>query len=211
MGLSVVGAGFGRTATLSVKFALEQLELGPCYHMKEVFENPHFRKYWGAAARGEAVNWDEVFEGYVSAVDWPVCTYYRELADHFPDAKVLLTVRDPRKWFASAHNTIFSAENRARMLSADADDDTRAMGNLIMVDTFDGQLENVEHAISVFEKHVETVKRTIPEERLLVYEASEGWEPLCAFLGVPVPDGPFPRVNTSQEFRERWTRPSEGP
>jgi hypothetical protein len=97
------------------------------------------------------------------------------------------------------------------MLSADADDDTRAMGNLIMVDTFDGQLENVEHAISVFEKHVETVKRTIPEERLLVYEASEGWEPLCAFLRVPVPDGPFPRVNTSQEFRERWTRPSEGP
>lgn len=210
MGLSVVGAGFGRTATLSVKFALEQLGLGPCYHMKEVFEHPHFRKYWGAAARGETVNWDEVFEGYVSAVDWPVCTYYRELAEHFPDAKVLLTVRDPRKWFVSAHTTILSAENRARMLSADADDDTRDMGNLIMVDTFDGQLENEEHAISVFEKHIETVKRTIPEERLLVYEASEGWEPLCAFLGVPVPDGPFPRVNTSQEFRERWTRPSEG-
>jgi hypothetical protein len=210
VGLSVVGAGFGRTATLSVKFALEQLGLGPCYHMKEVFERPHFRKYWGAAARGETVNWDEVFEGYVSAVDWPVCTYYRELAEHFPDAKVLLTVRDPRKWFVSAHTTIFSAENRARMLSADADDDTRDMGSLIMVDTFDGQLENEEHAISVFEKHIETVKRTIPEERLLVYDASEGWEPLCAFLDVPVPDGPFPRVNTSQEFRERWTRPSEG-
>ena len=208
MALSVVGAGFGRTGTLSMKLALERLGFGPCYHMMEVFQNPHFLKYWGAAARGDSVNWDEVFDGYASAVDWPVCNYYLELAEHYPEAKVLLTVRDPRSWFESAQNTIFSAPNRARMLSAE-DDDTRAMAGKIMVQTFDNRIDDMEHATSVFQKHIETVKRTIPEERLLVYEPGEGWERLCAFLEVSIPDEPFPKVNTSEEFRERRQRRQE--
>lgn len=208
MALSVVGAGFGRTGTLSMKLALERLGFGPCYHMMEVFQNPHFLKYWGAAARGDSVDWDEVFDGFASAVDWPVCTYYLELAEHYPEAKVLLTVRDPRSWFESAQNTIFSAPNRARMLSAE-DDDTRAMAGKIMVQTFDNRIDDMEHATSVFQKHIETVKRTIPEERLLVYEPGEGWERLCAFLEVSIPDEPFPKVNTSEEFRERRQRRQE--
>ena len=208
MALSVVGAGFGRTGTLSIKLALERLCFGPCYHMLEVFQNPHFLKYWGAAARGDSVDWDEVFDGYASAVDWPVCTYHLELAEHFPAAKVLLTVRDPRSWFESAQNTIFSAPNRARMLSAE-DDDTRAMADKIMVQTFDNRIDDLEHATSVFQKHIETVKRTIPEQRLLVYEPGEGWERLCAFLEVSIPDEPFPKANTSEEFRERWQRRQE--
>lgn len=204
MALSVVGAGFGRTATLSMKSALEQLGFGPCYHMREVFEHPEFMKFWGAAARGEPVDWDEVFDGYASAVDWPACTYYRELAEHYPDAQVLLTVRDPRRWYESATSTIFSRENRERLLSGPPSPDIGAMMKKIMVETFDGRLDDADHAISVFERHVETVERVIPSERLLVYDASEGWEPLCAFLGVPVPAAPFPRVNTREEFAERW-------
>ena len=119
-----------------------------------------------------------------------------------------LTVRDPRSWFESAQNTIFSAPNRARMLSAE-DDDTRAMADKIMVQTFDNRLDDLEHAMSVFQKHIETVKRTIPEQRLLVYEPGEGWERLCAFLEVSIPDEPFPKENTSEEFRERWQRRQE--
>ncbi len=187
-----------------MKFALEQLGFGPCHHMREVFNHPESLEYWGAAARGEPVDWDEVFAGYLSAVDWPACTYYRELAEHFPESKVLLTVRDPRKWFESAHNTIFSAANRDRLANEGANEDLAAMINRIMVDTFDGRIEDANHAVAVFEKHIETVKRTIPPERLLVYEAGEGWERLCEFLSVPVPEEPFPRVNTREEFEQRW-------
>jgi hypothetical protein len=203
MSFDIIGAGFGRTGTLSLKGALEKLGFGPCYHMVEVFENPQFMKYWGAAARGEEVDWHEVVKGYRSGVDWPLSTYYAELAEAFPEAKVVLSVRDPKAWFKSLHATIFAAESQARFQDADTPPDMRDMGRKIMIDTFDGKNDDEAHAIAVFNKHIEEVKRTIPAERLLVYEVGSGWEPLCTFLGVPVPDTPYPSVNSTKDFQER--------
>src|SRR3954452_7833833 len=101
MALKVIGAGFGRTGTLSLKIALEQLGFGPCYHMLEVIANPPFAEYWAQAAEGRMPDWDEVFRGYVSAVDWPSADYWSALAAHYPQGKVILTVRDPESWFRS--------------------------------------------------------------------------------------------------------------
>ena len=203
MSFDVIGAGFGRTGTLSLKGALERLGFGPCYHMVEVFQNPAFMQYWGAAARGEPVDWAEVVKGYRSGVDWPLSTYYAELAEAFPEAKVILSVREPEGWFKSLHATIFAPENMERFLDPQTPQDMADMGKKIMIETFDGKADDKEHAIGVFNRHIEEVKRTIPADRLLVYEVGSGWEPLCTFLGVPVPDEPYPSVNSTEDFKKR--------
>jgi Sulfotransferase domain len=205
MALAVIGAGFGRTGTLSLRHALERLGLGPCYHMYEVIENPGHVDFWQRAADGEAIDWEELLGGYRSAVDWPVCSFWAELAAYYPDAKVILTVRDPGRWFESAWSTIFP-----RITRAVAEDDeigrrrTRMQRQLIVEQTFGGDVESPEHARRVFLRHIEAVKEGLPPERLLVYEIAEGWAPLCRFLERPVPDAPFPRVNATAEFRQRF-------
>ena len=213
MSLAVIGAGFGRTGTLSLKVALEHLGFGPCYHMAEVFGHPEFLKFWVAAAEGEAMDWDEVFEGYQATVDWPGASYWRELAECYPEAKVILSVRSPESWYESAQATIFSQENRERISGsfdgAAGGIDLRPMMRKIMVDTFDGQLDDKEQAMAVFERHTRSVIDTIPSERLLVYEAAQGWEPLCAFLGVPVPEIPYLDVNKRGDFAARFAAASE--
>jgi hypothetical protein len=153
------------------------------------------------------MDWEEVFEGYQSAVDWPCASYWRELADFYPDAKVILSVRSPESWYESAMNTIFSAANSARVrdrTDAGETEDMRPMMKKIFIDTFKGvPLTDQAHTMSVFEAHNQEVIATIAPERLLVFEAVQGWEPLCAFLGVPVPDVPYINVNSSAEFTER--------
>jgi hypothetical protein len=201
MPLSVIGAGFGRTGTMSLKLALEQLGFGPCYHMEEVFKNPKAPGYWEAVADGEPVDWEEVFAGYHATVDWPGATFYRELAEAYPQAKVILTLRDPEAWFASTQSTIFnSADPEIQQIVADAA--MGRMGDKVVFSLFDHQIRDKERVISVFNRHNETVRNTIPPERLLVYEVSQGWEPLCAFLGVPVPAGPMPKLNSTENFAE---------
>jgi Sulfotransferase domain len=205
MALAVIGAGFGRTGTLSLRHALERLGLGPCYHMYEVVQNPGHVDFWQRAADGEAVDRDELLGSHRSAVDWPVCSFWAELAAHYPQAKVILTVRDPGRWFESAWNTIFP-----RITGAVAEDDEigrrrmRMQRQLIVERTFGGDIGNPEHAQAVFLRHIEAVKQGLPPERLLVYEIAEGWAPLCRFLGRPVPDAPFPHVNATAEFRQRF-------
>lgn len=203
MALSVIGAGFGRTGTLSLKFALDQLGFGPCYHMLEVIKNPGFADYWYAAAIGEPVDWDQVFDGYHSTVDWPSTHFYSQLADFYPEAKVILTLRDPERWHQSGENTIFQPL-RATMNSEDPEVIARGRmaQKVVLEQAMDGKIDDKEGLIEVFNRHIETVKSTIAPERLLVYEVAEGWGPLCDFLGVPVPDEPFPRVNSSDEFRQ---------
>jgi len=204
MSFDIIGAGFGRTGTLSMKGALEKLGFGPCYHMVEVFQNPSHTAYWGAAARGEDVDWQTLLSRYRSGVDWPICTYYKELADLFPDAKVILSVREPHGWFKSLHNTIFSKENTGQFFeSDDTPQDLHDMMHKIMMETFDGKNDVEEHAVKVFNDHIEQVKADIDPKRLLVYEVGSGWEPLCDFLGVPVPDEPYPSVNSTEEFQNR--------
>jgi hypothetical protein len=193
MTLKVIGAGFGRTGTLSLKTALEQIGFGPCYHMVEVLKNPAAPAYWEAAADREAVDWAKVFEGYGATVDWPSATFYRELADAYPDAKVILTERDAEAWFASTQATIFSRP-------FDGDDPFRRMARKVIGDLFPRGLNDKDSVIEVYRRHNATVRQVIPPERLLVYELSQGWGPLCAFLGVDPPATDMPRVNSTEDF-----------
>ncbi|GAA3508270.1 hypothetical protein FHR32_000883 [Streptosporangium album] len=210
--MRVIGAGFGRTGTLSLKSALERLGFGPCHHMMEVMARPEQVRRWTAMAEGRPVDWDDLLGGYDSCVDWPSAAYWRELAEHYPEAKVLLTVRDPERWLASMNATILKQRDRgARFpgsvmyrLSALLDTDFAAFVKMTGL-TVDGRSlggggSDPDRLLKAFRSHIEEVTTVIPPERLLVYEVSQGWEPLCAFLGVPVPDEPFPRVNDSAEF-----------
>lgn len=193
MTIKVIGAGFGRTGTLSLKLALEQLGFGPCYHMMEVFKNPAAVGWWIDAANGKP-DWPKIFEGYSAAVDWPACTFYAELAETYPEARVILTERDPESWFESTQATIFPAERSAEASAF------QTMFDRVIGDLFDGRLRDHDHVIDVFQRHNATVRQTISADRLLVYEVAEGWAPLCDFLGVPVPNAPMPKVNSKEEF-----------
>ena len=197
MPLSVIGAGFGRTGTMSLKLALDRLGFGPCYHMVEVFKNPKASGYWEAAADGRPVDWKEVFAGYGSTVDWPSATFYKQLANAYPEAKVILTVRDPEAWFASTQATIFS-----RHIRDDTEDDWQRMVLKVISDLFDRRMTDKAKLIEVYQRHNEEVRRTIPQERLLVYEVADGWEPLCRFLDAEVPNESMPRANSTDEFRQ---------
>lgn len=202
MALSVVGAGFGRTGTLSLKLALEQLGLGPCHHMMEVFANPAQAPVWHSAAKGGAVDWDELLSGYKASVDWPSCHFWRELAAHYPEAKVVLSTRDPRRWYKSISETIFPAMAGEMPEEGDAANVLSMARHVVSEKTFGGRTDEA-HVLDVLERHEAEVKRSVPASRLLVFDVAEGWDPLCRFLGVPVPDAPFPRTNSSEEFRAR--------
>ncbi len=220
--LKVIGAGFGRTGTLSLKAALEELGFGPCYHMVEVFRHPEDISRWQAAARGEPIDWNALFEGYQSTVDWPGCAFYEELMQAYPDARVLLTVRDPERWYDSANETIYRIYRRftrspmAAVLSfvtgvffPTRKRVSQMINTIIWEGTFGGNFEDRQHAIAIFNQHIEAVKQRVPPDRLLVYNVKEGWEPLCAFLGVEVPVGkPFPHLNERSSFvgNRNWRR-----
>lgn len=198
-GLKVIGAGFGRTGTFSLKNALEELGFGPCYHMREVDQKLGATEQWDAIAGGAPADWQTLFEGYQATVDWPACTFYKELMHAYPDAKVLLTVRDPEKWYESVSSTIYPSSRRDP-LSLHA----HMVNTLIWERTFNGKFEQKEYAIAVFRQHIEEVKQQVPQEKLLIYDVKEGWEPLCTFLGVEVsPEKPFPHLNDRANFGSR--------
>lgn len=205
MGLAVIGAGFGRTGTLSLRDALDELGFGPCYHMTEVFERPAHIEVWHAAARGERVDWGEFLGDYGSIVDWPGCAFWPALLEANREAKVVLSVRDAAAWHRSVCNTI--ANTMTMELPAGAPDFLRPfqamVRELIWEQTFGGKLLDAEHATSVYEVHNAAVERDVPPDRLVVYELGSGWGPLCEALGVPVPDVPYPRTNSTAEYRQR--------
>lgn len=211
----MIGADFGRTGTMSLKAALEELGFDPCYHMSEAFEHPEHIETWDTAANGQPVNWKQLLGGYKATVDWPGCTFYKEFMQEFPDAKVLLSVRDPDRWYESVSNTIYGMR-RASTASPFAaaifsvagvflprvKRGARMVNTLIWDGTFDGRFEDRRYAIEVFERHNKEVMQKVPEDRLLVYEVKEGWKPLCEFLEVEEPvDKPFPHLNDSGNFR----------
>jgi hypothetical protein len=204
MSLAVIGAGFGRTGTMSLKLALEHLGLGPCYHMRELLAHPAQDPVWHAATRGERVDWDALFEGYGSAVDWPVAAFWQQLAEHYPHARFILSVRDSHTWHESVLETIFKALSSTPDAGEAQARTHRAMTReLILHRTFDGRLDDAAHAIAVYERHNQAVRDGISAHRLLVVEAASGWEPLCAFLDCPVPDLPYPHSNSREEFHDR--------
>ena len=201
MSLQIIGAGFGRTGTLSMKYALEQLGSGPCYHMLEVLRNPHHDPIWLAALHGESVQWDDVFGDFAATVDWPATFFWRELSAAYPEARVLLTLRDAERWYASVTNTIYKALTGPPRPGRNSSDEHRQMTReLIPERTFDGRFTDKAHTIAVFNRHNEEVRDTVPADRLLVHQFGSGWAPLCEFLGCEVPDAEFPRVNSTEEF-----------
>jgi hypothetical protein len=212
MALSVIGAGFGRTGTESMKMALEILGLGPCHHMKEVIADPEKIRLWRSIARGihapatvstvDEPRWEQAFAGYSAAVDWPSAYFWRELSEYYPRAKILLTVRSPESWHASMEKTIFKTLKEST--------DRASIGiRLIAEGVFGGRIHDRNHAISIYEKNIEEVQAAFDGDRLLTYRLGDGWEPLCRFLGKPVPDVPYPRSNSTDDFNAMLARMKE--
>ena len=219
--LRAIGAGFGRTGTLSLRQAMHRLGFGPCDHMESNLAQPQRFALWReAAARkhaGQPIDWTPLLDGYRAAVDWPAVYFWRELAAAHPRAKVILTVRDPGRWYDSAEATIFRMHDRVEgsawakallvlvgLARPEMRDGYRVVNDLVWQATFGGRFADREHALRVFREHVREVRHAIPPERLLVFNVEEGWEPLCRFLGVPVPRGePFPHVNDTASFHRR--------
>ena len=198
MTLKVIGSGLGRTGTMSTKLALEQLGFAPCHHMVEMFMHPETVPLWIDAGNGKG-DWDAMFEGYSAMVDHPGCAYWRELADHYPDAKVLHTVRDPDKWFDSTQATIFNPDR-----PGPPGGPMKVFFDQLYA-WYGGDMHGRGFMTDFFRRHTEAVIAGVPQDRLLVFNVAEGWGPLCAFLDVPVPDTPYPRENSTQDFQARMT------
>lgn len=204
MGLEVIGAGFGRTGTASLKAALERLGYVKTHHMFEVMQSDRQMDLWHDVATGKPPQWDAIYEGFPAAVDFPTASYWRELAEKYPDAKVVLTTRSEESWWKSARATIIEIGRApprwARKLIPSVRRNSEMVNGTVWDRMFDGRQFEREHALRVFREHNAEVQASIPAERLLVFEVKQGWEPLCQFLGKPVPDEPFPHVNDTQDF-----------
>jgi len=200
MTLSIIGAGFGRTGTLSLKLALEQLGLGPCHHMEEVIRSPAQLAHWQRVAAGAAVDWDEVYAGFNATVDWPGAQVWRELAETYPAARVILTVRPESEWWNSFSKTINVVVGQRDHIPDPHMRGCMAMGHAIVFERAFGGVTDEASVRAAFRRHIEEVRATIAPDRLLMFNVAEGWEPLCRFLGVPVPATPFPRTNSVEEF-----------
>lgn len=212
--MEVIGVGFGRTGTATLKQALEILGFGPTYHTREIFRDPSRLADWEQAVAGKPVDWDRIFDGYRSVVDWPAAAFWRELVARYPDARVILTVRDPREWHRSCMRTIFlnyrtGPLSRAGMavlrLPLKFADRRLRNFNAVFDSVFrrhfgDGPIADEDYAVEIFERHVQEVIATVPADRLLVYRVQEGWPRLCDFLGVGVTFKPYPHDNDQKSF-----------
>lgn len=215
--MDVIGVGFGRTGTASLKQALEILGYGPTYHTREIFRNPDRMADWEAAVAGREMTWDDVFAGYRSTVDWPAAAFWRDLVVTYPEAKVILTVRDPRSWHRSAMKTIFLVYRtdrpsrflltliRVPLRFADARlrNFNEVFDKVFRRHFGDGAINDENYAVEVFERHVQEVIDTVGADRLLVYRVEEGWPTLCKFLGIGIPIRAFPHNNDLQDFQRK--------
>ncbi|MEZ6001511.1 sulfotransferase family protein [Hyphomonas sp.] len=207
MTLKVISAGYGRTGTMSLKLALEQLGLGPCHHMIEVIEKGEKQvPLWNDALGGKP-DFDAIYDGYSSAVDWPSAAFWKELADYYPDAKIILSSRSAESWYGSISETILSAVWAPENWPPQAVE-WFTMVTKVLERSF-GSAKTKDELIANFLAHEAEVKAAIPADRLLVHSAKDGWEPLCAFLGVPVPEGPYPRTNSKEEFFQNMKKTDE--
>jgi Sulfotransferase domain len=193
-GMKVIGAGWGRTGTTSVAAALERLGFGPCLKMREMWGHLELAETWNRHNAGDRADWRSVLAGWQATVDWPGCWEWAEFARLWPDAPVLLTVRDPGDWYDSVRNSIHA------WTAPGADVGPPEMQRLIArvweagFGGWDRVLDR-DHAIECFERHNADVRATCPRGRLIEFSVAGGWEPLCRPLGVPVPDEPFPYLN----------------
>lgn len=207
MPLKVIGSGLGRTGTLSLKAALEHIGFGPCHHMVEVFMDPASIPLWVAAGEGRP-DWDAIFRDFAAVVDYPGCIFFRQLAAHYPDAKVLHSTRDADDWFDSTQATIFSPGSPA--INGEGPPAMQRFFDVLFRSRFGDKVHDRQFMTDYFRRHEEEVLTSIPPERLLVFRATDGWAPLCEFLGVPVPPEPYPRTNTREAFVGRHANANEG-
>jgi hypothetical protein len=199
MTLRVIGAGVGRTGTNSLRLALNQLGLGPCYHMHELVLNaPVNVPLWLAALDGHA-DWETIYKGYASAVDWPTAGFFRELSAAYPAAKFVLTVRGAESWAESFSETIYKLQAGGDQAPVEFKPWFDMANGVVFKTGFPFGLD-VAGLANAFNAHTDAVKAAIPADRLLIYEVKDGWGPLCAFLGVPRPAEVFPRTNSRGEF-----------
>ena len=208
--MKVFGTGFGRTGTMSLKIALEKLGMGPCYHMKEIAIRPSHIKMWYDISRDDHPKWDQLFKNFNSGVDYPVCLYYEELVNKFPDAKFILTLRDFDSWYKSTANTIYRVPTMLpewfKKVIFPIEKFIEMQVNLVWVGIFKNNFNDSESTQLVYNEHIVKVKKTIPHDRLLIYNVHEGWVPLCEFLNVDVPDNiPFPHVNDTAEMLRNFS------
>jgi hypothetical protein len=204
--LQVIGAGFGRTGTLSTRAALERLTGGRCYHMFEALSHPEHLGAWLAADEGRPEELSEVLADYSCTVDWPGCSLWAELMELFPESKVLLSVRPAERWWASYEQTVH------QLMLRDLPDPESVPADFYLLSLFGSRLTKRsfpagyadlgrEDFIAAYERHNAEVRAGVPDGRLLEFDVSQGWEPLCEFLELPVPDEPFPRLNDTAGFR----------
>ena len=203
MTLSLIGAGFGRTGTNSLKLALEQIGFGPCHHMLEVFLNPKSAAHWQQALDGQQMDWEAVMAGYKSLVDWPGAFFWRELWKASPEAKILLSVRDEENWFKSITNTIFMARSDPATHEDPVTRDMARMVNELLDRAIGSTQRDRDTVLAAYRKNIAEVKEEVPADQLLIFDVKQGWAPLCEFLNVTVPDTPFPRTNSTDEFVAR--------
>ena len=212
MTLSVVGVGLGRTGTMSLKRALEVLLEAPCHHMIETLGRPQDDRIWLGALEGAPTDWDALYEGYCAAVGWPTVHFWRDVLAHYPDAKAVLTLRDPDSWYESFADTVYPVVSSDADPDGEASPEHRAMTRQVVLEgTFGTRFTDRAYALQCYADHVEQVRQSVPKGRLLEYDVAEGWAPLCAFLDVPEPDAPFPHVNTRTEFRLRHVEGEHDP
>lgn len=205
MALKVIGAGFGRTGTTSLKAALEQLGFGKCHHMQEVATSRSQAEFWQALADGVPMDWDEVFAGYQASCDWPSCSYWEQLHRHYPEAKIILSLRDEERWYQSVADTIYPLSflfpSWLLRLVPLLNRFNRVVVSTVWDGVFQGRFKDREHSLKIYRDHIAYVKATAPSDQLLVFEAKDGWEPLCRFLDVPIPENDYPHLNDSAQIR----------
>jgi len=169
------------------------LGYGPCYHMYEVLPHEDRVQLWRAISKGQRADWDNIFTDYRATVDWPAAYYWRELSEHFPHAKIILSLRDPDSWYASMDKTILEVVRSSQ--------DTESLGAyLVGQKVFGGRFDDRQSVIDAFNQNTKDVQATIPKDRLLTYNLGDGWEPLCTFLGCDAPDAPYPHKNRPDDF-----------
>jgi len=219
MAIKVIGAGLGRTGTMSLKMALEQLGYGQCFHMVELLNQPQLLPHFKQLYRIGITDWERLFDNYQSTTDYPTCLYYREILEHYPRAKVVLTIRDPEQWYNSVRQTIYrgkpkNVSDALRLIrNLIRSSDTRKVApvfryadQLIWSGQFQSTFEDKNFALQCYQKHIDEVIKNVPADQLLIFDVREGWAPLCQFLGVPIPAQPFPRSHQRQSFNEKMNR-----
>lgn len=223
MSLKIIGAGFPRTGTTTLKQSLETLVCDHVYHMKELLVNPDRLKYWKELSETGTTDWDSLYDGFDGTVDFPGYPWYKEHMKRYPDAKVILTVRDFDSWYKSVDSTVYRAGPQT------PGEKIKMMGKLLtnsrirkvvacikffkktfFAGEMDGKFEDKAHAKMVWERHIESVKAHVPPEKLLVYDVREGWAPLCKFLGVEEPAEPLPHLNKKENFKEMLPKLMKG-